>query len=67
MTTYGLLLILAALAGVVFMFWYTLEVRSQRDAAEAYAAALRKELRVENRIVADWMKTAADVKQGGAK
>ena len=67
MTTYGLVLIVVALAGVVFMFWRMLELQTQRDAAEAYAAALRKELGVENRIVAGWMKTAADVKQGGAK
>ena len=44
MTTFGLILIVIALVGVVLMFWYTLEVRSQRDAAEAYVATIRGEL-----------------------
>lgn len=44
MTTYGLVLIVVALGCVVVMFAYTLELRTQRDAAQAYMQQVRSEL-----------------------
>ena len=58
MTTFGLWLIVVALGCVVVMFGITLDLRAQRDAAQAYAERLRYEFGV---------LAAQDAKQGGAQ
>lgn len=64
MTNFGLALIVVALVAVVVMFGITLDLRAQRDAAQAYVTQIRSELdaaRMRRQL------QAMATKQGGAK